>query len=171
MAFEEQARQVLIVGLRNAHAMEKQALSIMQPQVNRLEHYPQLSQRLQSHISETETQIARLDEILNGLRESHSTMKDTFLSAVGSMAALGHVTASDEVLKNSLANLAFENYEIAAYISLITCARLCGVSSATPLLEESLAEERRMAAWVEENIPMVTETFISLRGTSETAKV
>jgi ferritin-like metal-binding protein YciE len=171
MANEEQARQVFVVGLRNAHAMEKQALSIMQPQLNRLQHYPELSQRLQSHIGETETQIARLDEILKGIGESSSTMKDTFLSVFGSMAALGHVAAGDEVLKNSFANLAFENYEIAAYTSLITAARLCGVSSAPPLLEQSLGEERRMAAWVAENIPHVTETYIALRATDETAKV
>jgi ferritin-like metal-binding protein YciE len=31
--------------------VEKQALSIMQPQVNRLMHYPDLHQRLEAHIS------------------------------------------------------------------------------------------------------------------------
>lgn len=46
------------------------------------------------------------------------------------MAALGHVTAGDEVLKNRFANLAFENYEIGAYISLITAARASGESGA-----------------------------------------
>lgn len=167
----EQARSVFLMGLKNAHAMEKQALSIMQPQVNRLMHYPDLSQRLQSHISETETQIARLDDVLDTLGESSSSMKDSLLSAFGSMAALGHVTAGDEVLKNSFANLAFENYEIGAYISLITAARASGESGAVALLEQSLDEERRMAEWVAQHIPSVTETFISLKGTGESAKV
>lgn len=171
MANAEQARSIFILGLKNAHAMEKQALSIMQPQLNRLEHYPDLSQRLESHISETEAQIERLDEVLRSQGESSSAIKDTFLSAVGSMAAIGHVAAGDEVLKNSFANLAFENYEIAAYVSLVTVARACGESQAAALLEQSLNEERRMAEWVEEHIPSVTQTFISLRGSSETAKV
>ena len=166
-----QARGVLVTGLKNAHAMENQALSIMKPQLNRLQHYPDLSQRLEAHIAETETQIGRLNEVLDALGEDSSSMKDAFLSAAGSMAALGHVTAGDEVLKNSFANLAFENYEIAAYISLVTAARASGESHAVPLLEQSLEEERRMAEWVAEHIPSVTETFISLKGSGETAKV
>lgn len=167
----EHARGVFIIGLKNAHAMEKQALSIMQPQVNRLKHYPGLSQRLESHIGETEKQISRLDEMLDSLGESSSSTKDTLLSAFGSMAALGHVTAGDEVLKNSFANLAFENYEIGAYISLITAARASGEGNAVTSLEQSLDEERRMAEWVAEHIPSVTETFISLKETGESAKV
>jgi ferritin-like metal-binding protein YciE len=167
----EQARSVFLTGLKNAHAMENQALSIMQPQVNRLQHYPDLSRRLESHISETQTQISRLDEVLKTMGESSSAIKDSVLSAFGSMAALGHVAAADEVLKNSFANLAFENYEIGAYISLITAARVSGESQAASLLEQSLDEERRMAEWVAEHIPSVTETFISLKGTGESAKV
>ena len=165
------ARGVFVTGLKNAHAMENQALSIMKPQLNRLRHYPDLSQRLEAHISETEAQIARLDEVLDALGESSSAMKDTFLSAFGSMAALGHVTAGDEVLKNSFANLAFENYEIAAYLSLVTAARASGEDHAIALLEQSLDEERRMAEWVAEHVPSVTETFISLKGAGENAKV
>lgn len=37
---------ILVSGLKNAHAMEKQALSIMKPQVKRIENYPQLRERL-----------------------------------------------------------------------------------------------------------------------------
>ena len=40
--FTEQARDIFIVGLRNAHAMENQALSIMKPQSSRIESYPQV---------------------------------------------------------------------------------------------------------------------------------
>lgn len=167
----ETARDVFVTGLKNAHAMEKQALSIMQPQVNRLTHYPDLSQRLELHISETEGQISRLDQILESVGETNSAVKDSFLSAVGSMAALGHVPAGDEVLKNSFANLAFENYEIAAYFSLITAARASGEIEALALLEQNLDEERRMAEWVAEHIPGITETFIALKGSGETAKV
>jgi ferritin-like metal-binding protein YciE len=167
----ELARSVFVTGLKNAHAMEKQALSIMRPQVNRLEHYPDLLQRLQSHISETETQIQRLDEVLDSLGERSSPMKDAMLSAFGSMAALGHVTAGDEVLKNSFANLAFENYEIGAYISLVAVARMTGNNDAASLLEQSLDEERRMSEWVARNIPSVIEKFISLKASGKSAKV
>ncbi|WP_375262298.1 ferritin-like domain-containing protein [Palleronia sp.] len=166
----DHARNVFLVGLKNAHAMEKQALSIMQPQINRLEHYPDLAQRLQAHVNETEGQISRLESIFESIQESHSAAKDTLLSAFGSMAALGHVVTGDEVVKNSFANLAFENYEIAAYTSLITAARAAGANDAVALLQQNLDEEHAMAEWVERNIPAVTEKFIALQGTDASAK-
>src|SRR5688572_18769351 len=49
--------EIFVTGLRNAHAMEHQALSIMKPQVSRIENYPEVAQRLQQHITETEGQI------------------------------------------------------------------------------------------------------------------
>jgi hypothetical protein len=47
------------------------------------------------------------------------------------MAALDHAVAGDEILKNSFANFAFENFEIAAYKSLLTIAEAGGFSAAT----------------------------------------
>ena len=107
------AREIFVTGLKNAHAMENQALSIMKPQLERLEHYPEMASRIRDHIAETEAQAQRLDRILADVGEGASSLKDTFLSAFGGMASLGHATAGDEVLKNAFANHAFENYEIA----------------------------------------------------------
>jgi ferritin-like metal-binding protein YciE len=170
MINRDYAREVLLLGLKNAHAMESQALSIMRPQMKRLDHYPELTDQLQLHISETEGQIERLDSILDRMGESHSSVKDTVLAAFGTMSALGHTAAGDEVLKNTFANLAFENFEIAAYTSLITAARAMGDAESIPLLEQSLEEEKRMASWVAESVPGVTERFIALKSSGETAK-
>ena len=57
---------IFVTGLRNAHAMEHQALSIMKPQVARIEQYPEVAHRLQLHITETENQIQRLEQLLDG---------------------------------------------------------------------------------------------------------
>jgi len=115
----DKTRDIFIVGLRNAHAMENEALGIMKPQLSRIENYPQVAERLDRHIRETEGQLQRLGEILDGMGESNSTLKDTALSVMGTMAAMGHTLAGDEILKNSFANFAFENFEIAAYNSLL----------------------------------------------------
>lgn len=37
--------------------MENQALSIMKPQVKRIENYPEIAEQLEKHIIETEGQI------------------------------------------------------------------------------------------------------------------
>lgn len=164
-------RTIFVTGLKNAHAMENQALSIMKPQVSRIENYPQVADRLQQHIRETEGQITRIETLLDELAESHSALKDMALSFTGAMAALGHTVAGDEILKNSFANFAFENFEIAAYKSLITVAELGGFPNGVPTLRSNLEEEIAMADWLDANLRSVTMTFASLRESGETAKI
>ncbi|MDB6454031.1 ferritin-like domain-containing protein [Falsirhodobacter sp. 20TX0035] len=171
MAHLASANDVFITGLKNAHAMENQALSIMKPQVSRIEHYPEVAAQLDLHIRETENQIQRLEEILAGVDESHSSLKDAALSFTGSMAALTHSMASDEILKNSYANYAFEHFEIAAYISLITAGEESNATQALSLLRQNLDEERRMATWIEDNLPTVTRAYIALQASGERADV
>ncbi|QDA37028.1 ferritin-like domain-containing protein (plasmid) [Paracoccus liaowanqingii] len=165
------AQDIFLDGLRNAHAMEKQALSIMQPQLNRLQHYPEMSALLDQHIRETETQIGRLEQILTSLDASSSGLKDLGLSMTGSMAALSHTLAGDEILKNTFANHAFENFEIAAYVSLITTADLCGAGEATVLLQQSLDEERHMASALHDSIDAVTRRYVTLAASDDRADI
>jgi ferritin-like metal-binding protein YciE len=165
-----EARDVFITGLKNAHAMEKQALSMMAPQIGRIDSYPDVKARLEQHAKETEAQVERLEVVLERLGEKPSAVKDTLLSAMGGMAAMGHAPAPDEILKNSFANFAFENYEIAAYNSLLVLAEAAGEVEAVPALQQNLDEELDMASWLETNLPAVTEKYISLREAGEHAK-
>lgn len=167
MASTISPQDIFVDGLRNAHAMEKQALSIMQPQLNRLQHYPAVSALLDNHIRETEGQIERLDEILASMDTSASGLKDMGLSLSGSMAAISHTLAGDEILKNSFANHAFENFEIAAYMSLITTAELAGATSSISGLQQSLDEEQRMAAAIAESLDEVTRCYVQLAASSD----
>jgi len=170
MNFSAEAQSVFLTGLRNAHAMENQALSIMKPQVERIENYPEVAQRLQQHIAETEGQIQRLETVLESMGEQKSTLKDVALSLVGTMATIAHAPAPDEILKNSFANFAFEHYEIAAYKSLIALAEAGGAVSAVSLLQQNLNEEEAMATWLDQNLQTVTLKYAALRETGATAK-
>jgi ferritin-like metal-binding protein YciE len=167
----DEIREVFVTGLRNAHAMENQALSIMKPQLSRIENYPEVAAKLEQHIRETEGQIGRIEDVLAGLNEDHSSLKDMALSFTGAIAAMGHTMAGDEILKNSFANFAFENFEMAAYKSLLTVAEAGGYGAATAALQANLAEEKAMAVWLDENIIAVTTKFLSLRKAGEQAKV
>lgn len=160
---ETEIRDVFVIGLKNAHAMENQALSIMKPQLSRIESYPDVAAKLEQHIGETEGQIARIEEILQGLDEDHSALKDMVLSFTGAVTAMGHTMAGDEILKNSFANFAFENFEIAAYKSLLTVADAGGFATATTGLQSNLAEEQAMAQWLDDNLAALTRKFLLLR--------
>ena len=162
-------KELFITGLKNAHGVENQALQLMDRQIEHLENYPEVADMLRMHRVETEQQIARLDELLGGFGAEPSALKDAVLSFTGNLAALAHIPAPDEILKNSFANHAFENFEIAAYTSLLTMAEIGKFSQATAPLKQSLGEEQRMAQLVLDSIPMITRKYAELRSAGETA--
>jgi ferritin-like metal-binding protein YciE len=165
----EAIRDVFISGLRNAHALEHQALALMDRQIEHLAQYAEVEERLRSHRGETEGQIARLETILDSLGENASGLKDTAMSLTGNLAALGHTFAPDEILKNSFANFAFENFEIASYKALIVMAEEGGFTAAIAPLQETLQEEKAMAAFCEEILPIVVRKYLNLRASGEQA--
>jgi ferritin-like metal-binding protein YciE len=158
---QEKARSTFIAGLRNAHAVENQAVTLINRQLERLENYPELTDRLSQHLAETKGQIRRLDEILSSLGEDSSAIKDAGLSFLGNVAALSHAVAEDEILKNSFANFAFENYEIAAYKSLLRMAEITGNQHAVAPLQQNLQEEMNMAKWLDDHIGTITATYMT----------
>ena len=162
-------RTVFITGLQNAHAVENQALSLMDRQLDRLVRYPEIAERLRAHRLETEDQIRRLDDILGSLGERSSGLKDMALGFMGNLAAMGNVMASDEVLKNQFVNAAFENFEVASYTSLVALAEASELPTAVALLRETLQEEIAMAAWVQESLGPLTLKYVGLRSDGSTA--
>ncbi|MGX4771279.1 ferritin-like domain-containing protein [Bradyrhizobium guangdongense] len=155
------ARDTFVVGLRNAHAMEVQARELMERQSERLDEYPEVKAKVAAHLQETNEQLKRLERCLEACGESTSSLKDTTQSMMANMQAMAHAMAGDEILKNTFANNAFENFEIAAYKSLIALCGAAGVAEAKEPLEASLKEEQRMASWIDSNVEKVTMEFLS----------
>src|SRR3978361_2361857 len=77
------AREIFLIGLRNAHAMETQARELMERQSERLTDYPEVQARMKTHLRETEGQLKRLDQCLSSLGERASAIRDTAQSAMG----------------------------------------------------------------------------------------
>jgi len=154
------ARDIFILGLRNAHAMEIQARELMERQSERMDEYPEVKAKLQTHLQETNEQLRRLEHCLSACGESNSSLKDTAQSAMANLTAMGHAMSGDEILKNTFANNAFENFEIAAYKSLLALCGAAGVEEARAPLEQSLREEERMAEWIDSNVEKVTLEFV-----------
>jgi ferritin-like metal-binding protein YciE len=154
------ARDLFVVGLRNAHAMEIQARELMERQSERLDDYPEVKSKISAHLQETNQQVQRLEQCLEACGESTSTLKDTTQSFAANMQAMMHAMSGDEILKNTFANEAFENFEIAAYKSLLTLCRAAGLESAKMPLEQSLQEEQRMASWIDSNVEKITMDYL-----------
>jgi ferritin-like metal-binding protein YciE len=75
------------------------------------------------------------------------------------------------VVKNTFANFAFEHYEIASYVSLLTLADIVGHGPARSALSESLKEERAMAQWIADHIEATTKRFVERSAAGQTAGV
>ena len=149
-------------GLRNQHAVEMSAIELCRRQVERLEHYPEMKARLQQHATESEAQVQRLEAILARHGSSPSALKSGWMTLTGNLAAALHMPASDEILKNTFANHAFEHYEIAAYTSLIAMADAVGDTASVPPLQQSLAEEKAMAEFIQAQLIPTTERYLAL---------
>jgi ferritin-like metal-binding protein YciE len=168
---QESYHDTYITGLVNARALEVQAAQLLSRQIERVQSYPEVEQALRRHLAETEQQRDRLDAILEAHGTSHSAVKDFMTGFMGNMAAMGHVPMQDEIIKNSLANYAFEHFEIASYKSLLTLADLAGDTTNQQALRTSLAEEERMAKWCEDNLDGITRKYAMLRAQGEKAGI
>jgi ferritin-like metal-binding protein YciE len=106
---------------------------------------PELRQGLEQHLRETETQIARLEQVfgMHGVEPQQATCPaiDGIIKAANSMA--GNV-ADSRVLDAVLTSGAqlVEHYEIAQYGTLIAWARELGRDDCASVLGETLAEEK-----------------------------
>jgi ferritin-like metal-binding protein YciE len=120
-----------------------------------------MSDLLRRHITETEGQIRRIDEMLHTFGADRSILKDMATQFMANLAAVGHMPMADEVLKNTFANHAFENFEIASYKSLIAMAEASGNQKFIPALQESLREEEKTAQAVYDMIEPITQKFLT----------
>jgi ferritin-like metal-binding protein YciE len=146
--------------LRDAHAMEEQAETMLSGQIRRLENYPELRDRMTMHLEETKQQAQRLEQCLDRMGEGSSTLKDAGGKIVAMGQSISGMFAGDEVMKGSLASYTFEHMEIASYKMLITAAGEVGDAETQRACEQNLREEQAMADWLENNLATITTEFL-----------
>ncbi|MGY4527101.1 ferritin-like domain-containing protein [Pseudomonas sp. UBA4617] len=151
----------LLDWLRDAHAMEQQAESMLKGQAERLEHYPQLKARIVQHIEETQGQQRLLLECIERLGGSTSTLKDLAGKLMAFGQAVGGMVMSDEVVKGAMSGYVFENMEIASYTVLIEAAEAAGDNATAEACRSILKEEEAMAQWLKEHLPEITRAFLA----------
>jgi len=164
----EVAREHFLDWLRDAHAMEEQAETMMSAMSARLEHYPELKQRIDAHIVETQEQARMLETCLARYETDTSTLKDMTGKVMASVHGMASMFASDEVLKGGIMSYAFEHAEIATYTTLIAGARALGDTESVRVFETILGQERAMADWLAEHMAETTLTYLSLAETAGT---
>lgn len=154
------AEERLMEWLRDAHAAEEQAVTMLSRMADRIENYPKLKKRIQQHVRETERQAKLVLGCLERRGGSRSLIKDTGAKMLGFAQAISGLFVGDEVMKGSLASYAFEAMEIASYRILITTAKEVGDEETARVCARILREEVAMAHWLEANIAGLTRQYL-----------
>lgn len=167
---QEEARSAFIVGLKNAHATAREGRTMVEAQTKRLENYPDIKTRLETHLEDKDAQLGRIEKILEDLGESRSAFKDAAMTTMATLGNAMNATAGDEVIKNSFGLLALAKFEAAAYETLILFGEAAGEQSALRPLQKSLSEERAIASFVEDNLRPTGMRFLQLKSEGRRAK-
>ena len=151
----------LIEWLRDAHAMEAQAESMLNKQASRIEHYPELKARIEQHITETQNQAKLIESCLQRYDKSYSGIKDLGGKMMAMGQALGGMMVNDEVVKGAQMGYVFENLEIASYKILIAAAEAVGDVQTKEVCERILVEEIAMADWLRDHLAELTQAYLT----------
>ncbi len=149
--------------------MEQQAINMLEKQADRLEQYPDVREKVRDHLEQSRHQASRVEGCIQKLGGDTSAIKEGVAKFMGSAANLVNQSAGDEVVKNGIADYAFEHFEIASYRALIGAADQLGEDEIRETCEEILEEEEAMASWLETNLPDVTQQYLQRERTERPA--
>jgi ferritin-like metal-binding protein YciE len=164
------AREHLVHWLRDAYAMESQAVSLLETQASRLETYPQARAKVQAHLEETHRQRDAVEECLNKLGSDPSTLKDLTQKTIANIQGMFHAMSEDEVLKHALGGYSFEQFEAASYRMLAAAVREAGEPAIAATCERIQAEEEAMGDWLWEQMPIPAQEYLARSEAGATPK-
>lgn len=151
------ARQELFVTwLNDAHALENAVAGALRDQAKLAEDHPEVKSAIEQHLQATERHMTVVEECLELVGESSSGLKDTMAKMGGKMQSMMQGGSGHTLLMAALNDYSAEHMEIASYESLIVAANELGHTEIASKLQTVLDDEKRMAAWLQEQIPLLT---------------
>lgn len=155
-------RERLAQWLRDAHAAEEHAHTLLMRTAGQIDGYPEFRAGLERHGQESSAQADRIRALLETLGEGPSALK----GLAGQITALGQslsgYVVDDEPVKAALAIASFARTEVASYRILMVAAEAAGQGQIARVAGELLAQEIEFADWVDTQVPEVTRRYLSL---------
>lgn len=161
------AEERLMEWLRDAHAMEQQAQTMLSSLASRIENYPDVKAKIEAHLAETRQQASLIESCITRRGGDTSTLKDLAAKFVALGQGLSGVFVSDEIIKGAMASYTFEHMEIASYRILIAAAEQVGDPETSAVCARILREEEEMARWLSENLAPLTQRYLAREETPE----
>lgn len=152
--------ETFIAWLRDAYAMERALVGILESQAKGAAEYPEVESKVREHAERTRRQAELVKGCVEKLGGTVSAAKTGFAKLVGNMTNLGTKPLEDAIVKNAITDFAVENFEIACYRSLIAAARELGHEEIATVCEQILREEEEMALWLQDRIAVLTRDHL-----------
>jgi ferritin-like metal-binding protein YciE len=162
--------ELLMQWLRDAHAMEKQAIESIENQIDRLENYPQMQNWARDHVASSQRQREMIRECIERRGGDTSTFKDMAMTIMGNIQEATSFFTSDEVLKNAITDHGFKQYEIASYTSLCSAAEAVADAETARVCDTIIKEEEELAGRLLTILPQVTREYMDREATGAAAK-
>jgi ferritin-like metal-binding protein YciE len=143
MADKQTIQDLLEDEIKDLYSAEKQLTKAI-PKMAKGSHDAALSKAFENHLTETEEQVARLEEVGRLLNIKPSGKKCAGMEGVIKEGAEALEEQGDEdVLDLGIigAGSRVEHYEMAGYLTAISLAERMGASKVVSLLQKSLKEE------------------------------
>lgn len=154
-------RETFVETLMDTYDAEKQLLKAL-PRMAKAAEHEELKSGFEEHAQETEQHIERLDQVFEMFEKKPKAKKCKGMQ--------GLIEEALELIKDEAGDAALicaaqkaEHYEIAAYGSLVSWARLMEEDEAADLLEETLEEEKA----TDEKLTQAAESAINVEESEE----
>lgn len=162
MKDSDNLRDTLSTWLKDAYAMEQGIVEILERQIDQFEEMPEAQSMIRRHLELTRDQAERVRSCVERLGDDVSRVKSGMANVLGAVQGMSTGMAKDKMVKNAMGNYAIEHFEIASYMVLISAAREIGHEDIALVCEGIMHEEQEMARWLEQSLPLVTRTHLSM---------
>lgn len=157
----EAQRDTMLSWLSNAYAMETSMIETLERQIDDASERSDVQARLEEHLDETRGHAERIQERIENLGGDVSKAREFTAKMSGTMNAWSTGMGEDKLIKSGIADSAAEHLEIASYTALIAAAEALGDTETATVCRSILEDEKDMASWLEENLPILVEDHIS----------
>ena len=161
MASQSNLRDLLELELKDTYSAETQLTKAL-PKMAKAASNPELKAGFEQHLTETENQIRRLEQVA---KEMNISLKGNTCEGMEGLVEEGEqiigLSAADDVKDAGLIAAAqkVEHYEICAYGTMCAWAKQLGLQNVASTLHQSLEEEKR----TDEKLTRLAEARVNLQ--------
>lgn len=154
IAMNDAYKKMLVAYLNDAHALEESLITMLEKQIQEVAD-GEIKAKLQEHLGETKRHAELVRLCLGRYDEEPSSGKDMLGTISSALSGIGVSMAHDKEVKYIHSSYAAEHAEIATYTILQSLASEAGDTETAGVCETILQDERNMAEFLLEQMPVV----------------